>query len=406
MFLKSFKYFLIISVFLSSAAYGETLSLSQALENALQKNPDIISARKAFESVEARVPAALSLPDPSLGVEYEQVPLASGNWEDGMKMYTVSQMVMFPGKTFAEYDMVRAQSQMLLSRYQAKVLAVQSEVKSTYYNLYLTDRTVSIFEEVSDYLLKIKKIAEAKYMVGQTMQSDVLQAGIEYLMLDNELATLAQERGMREIQLETLLGLSDPAALEIESDLTIPQTLETAAVLEETALKNRPELKEMAAELSMKGAAEQKARMDFFPDMMLGYKRRTAGSYDTMLSFSIPLYFWKQNYSLAASRLEKESSEADLSNMLNMTRFEVRELWVDAESSLRTARLYQESILPQSLQAFKVGLAAYQSGKADFANLLQLARTYKEARLKYYENQVMAGKALAKLNRLIGKEMM
>lgn len=408
MFLKSFKFLLslLMILFLSASfTYAELLFLSGAVKEALERNADVAAAKRIWESAKAKIPQALSLSDPRIGLEYEQIPSGVRDVEQGMKMIKAEQMIMFPGKIAAEYLMAGREAEMYSALYRAKVLEITSLVKSTYYNLFFTDRSIEIIEEIRDLLSKIKKTAEAKYIVGDVVQADVLQANIEYLIMENEFITLQQERKAGEAKLKALLNQRDEAAIETESNFNFPKTLEVVSEIEKTTLEKRPELLAMKAEFEMKDYAHLKSKMEFFPDTMLGVRKRVTDGWDAMLSFSVPLYFWKQSYGIRLVGLEREAAEAAYNNMKNMTIWMLKESWVMADSARRTVKLYEDKIVPQSSQALKIALAAYQTGKVDFQTLLNIERGYKEAKLKLYENQVNYGKALAGLERIIGGEL-
>lgn len=399
--------FLIIAgiiAFFPSFANAAPLSLQDAVNAARKQNPDIASYKAAWESVKAKVPQTLSLDDPKIGIEYEQAESLS-NLESGMKMYTASQMIMFPGKIYAEYQIAAASADMWKYRYKAKELEVLNQTKSSYYDLFFADRAIAVMKEVKDYLLRMKKIAEAKYIVGTVIQADLLQTNIEYLLANNELTSLMQERDVLESKLKAFMGVNDNATLETDSSLEVSATLESLASLRNLAQENRPELLAMKAEIAMKDSSHLKSKMDFFPDFDLGVKKRVGDGWDAMASISVPLYFWKQGYSVSSVGFDREMAKAALHNMVNMTSWEAAEAYVMAEAAKRTYLLYKENIVPQSQQALNVVLIAYQSGKADFQTLLQVERMYKESKLKLYENQVSLLKAFAGLERITGKEI-
>jgi len=406
MFLRNFKFpIILLIIVLTSAAYAEKLSLSDVVRIALEKNPDLQAARSQKEAVSAKIPQVLALDNPRVGLEYEQIPSGSRNPEDGMKMYTAEQMIMFPGKIYAEWQMANAEASMLSANYQAKVLEISAQIKSAYYDLFFADRAIEAMAEIKELLARVKKSAEAKYIVGQAVQADVLMANVEYLLMDNELTSLQQERQVKEAKLKALLNRSDEGPLETAATLNLPGTIEPAAALEKNALEHRPELLAMKAGLAAKDAGHLRSKMDFFPDTMLGAKKRVSGGWDAMISFSVPLYFWKQSYGVNSAGLEREAAEAAYNNMRNMIRWMVKESRVMADAARRTARLYEDKIVPQSSQALKVALTAYRSGKVDFQTLQNIERAYKEARLKLFESQANYGKTLAELEKITGGEI-
>ena len=401
--LKLLKSSIILIVFLCSAAGARELSLSAAVKAAVLNNPEIAASKSSLDAAKAKVPQMISLQDPRIGLGYEQIPSGSRNLEDGMKMYTVQQMLMFPGKIYADYRMAANEAAMFDRRYKTKILEISSAVKTAYYDLFYVDRSVGILKEVKELLEQIKKSAVSRYTVGAVPQTDALLANIEYMVMSNELRIMRQEREVKESELKSLLNQIDAASIETSAALTLPGDIGKEDDFRNDALAQRPELLEMKAQIEVKDAQSLRSKMEFFPDLELGAKKRVSDGWDAMISLSVPLYFWKQGYGISASASEKNALEASYKNMKNMTIAEVKEATVMANTALQAVRLYEKGIIPQSLSAVKVSLSAYKSGKIDFQTVLQIEKTYKEAKLKLYESQVKYGKALAKLERLTGK---
>src|SRR3989338_3637581 len=307
----------LIVILYFAPAWAEQLSLKEAVETARKNNPDLAAARAKWEAAKVKGPQVLSLADPKLGLEYEQIPSGSRNPEDGMKMFTAEQMIMFPGKIYAEWQMAARESDFFGARYRAKLLEISSQAKAAYYDLFLVDRSLKIISEVKDLLSKIKITSQSKYTTGAVSQTDYLQANIEYLMMNNELITLGQERKVKEAKLRSILAAQGEGTIETEAELAFLGSSGAAADLEKAALEKRPELLAMKAELEAKDAGQLRSKMEFFPDLDLGVKKRVEDGWDAMLSFSVPLYFLKQSYGLAAAGLEREAAEAAYKNMQN-----------------------------------------------------------------------------------------
>jgi len=68
-------------------------------------------------------------------------------------------------------------------------------------------------------------------------------------------------------------------------------------------------------------------------------------------------------------------------------------------------RLTETSLLPQARVNLQAALAAYETGKVDFAALLEAERQVRQARLTMLNAQVEAQMRLAEIERLIGDEL-
>src|SRR3989339_204957 len=90
---KWIKYGLVflLIIFIASHAQAEKVPLAQVIKEALDSNSEVLAARSKWESAREKIPQMLSLDDPKIGLEYEQIPSGSRNLADGMKMYTAKQ---------------------------------------------------------------------------------------------------------------------------------------------------------------------------------------------------------------------------------------------------------------------------------------------------------------------------
>jgi|GEM_PF-3337490 len=402
MSLKNCSRILLAFIIIQAGAFAKSMDIKEAAGLSIKNNPEVLSCSLSWQAAKAKAVSAVSLDDLRLSLEYEKIPSGSRNLEDGEKMYKAEQMVEFPGKIYAEYLMAVKDSDAKKALYDGKAAEVSSRAKSAYLDLFYADRAVEVLSDIKTILLSAKRSAIARYTVGGSPQTDALMANIEYLAADNELLVMRQERKAKEAVLKSVLNITEAGTIETTAGLDLPKEIGKEADHSSSALSRRPELAAMKAEAEMRDAEVLKNRMSFFPDIGLGVKKRVNDGWDAMFSISVPLYFWKQGYKTVSSGLDEDSVSASIRNMRNMTISEVSEAYVEAVNALQTARLYQREIIPQSRDAYKVSVSAYKGGRIDFQTVIQIERTYKEARLKYYESQVRLGKALAMLDRLKG----
>ena len=126
-------------VLLSVCAEAKTLTLKEAVQTAIKANPEIKAYKATWESAKAKIPQAVSFPDPQIGLEYDQIPSGSRNPEDGMKMYTAEQMIPFPSKIYTDWQIANSLADEASALYRSKALEIISDVKSAYYDLFFLD---------------------------------------------------------------------------------------------------------------------------------------------------------------------------------------------------------------------------------------------------------------------------
>ena len=75
------------------------------------------------------------------------------------------------------------------------------------------------------------------------------------------------------------------------------------------------------------------------------------------------------------------------------------------ESAQRTEQLTRDELLPQAELTYQAALAGYETGKVDFATLLEAQRQIRKAKLDRVKAQVEARVRLAEIERLLGEDL-
>ena len=77
---------------------AEPLTRSEAIRLALERNPEVIVARKEWDAARARVSQARALPDPELELEFEELPGRFSLGQFGERNIGATQTIEFPVK--------------------------------------------------------------------------------------------------------------------------------------------------------------------------------------------------------------------------------------------------------------------------------------------------------------------
>jgi outer membrane protein, heavy metal efflux system len=75
------------------------------------------------------------------------------------------------------------------------------------------------------------------------------------------------------------------------------------------------------------------------------------------------------------------------------------------DAARRTEALIKTQLLPQSELSLKSVVASYETGKADFAMLLDAQRQIRKARQELLKTQVEAHMRLADIERILGEDL-
>jgi outer membrane protein TolC len=190
--------------------------------------------------------------------------------------------------------------------------------------------------------------------------------------------------------------------------LPAPAKLDYVA-LEERARARNPML---SAEVSRIQAAEKNRELTLknrYPDFTFGIVpnqvQNSVKQWDLMMEVNIPLQ-------QSSRRSQEREAEAMLSAARSRRDATANQLLADLSENLagldaarRTEMLSTDSLLPQSELTFKAALAGYETGKVDFATLLDAQRQIRQARLNQIKAQAEGQARLAEIERILGEDL-
>src|SRR5215471_4718844 len=165
--------------------------VSALLDEAVQSNPDILAARRAWQAA-TQVPSQVStMPDPQVTVQHLSVgsprPFAGYSSSDFAYIgLGVSQDLPYPGKLKLRGEAAERDAGVTRQKVESVTRSVLVQVKEAYLQLGYIQASLVVLDRNDKLLEQIEKIADARYRVGQGTQQDVLKAQLERTKLQLE----------------------------------------------------------------------------------------------------------------------------------------------------------------------------------------------------------------------------
>ena len=410
----------LVALALSPMVRAQEAKLGSSVEGLLQaardRNPEIASMRFDADAAAERVAPAGALPDPKFRTELrditrmgEQNPtLLPGRV--GSTRYVLMQDFPWMGKRGLKREVAESQAQAARSRAAGAWVELAGKIKTTYAELYYLDQNDRLSREILDLMARLEKVAQVRYAGGLAAQQDVIRAQVEQSTMRNELIALDAERRQLQSKLNALVGRPTSeilAAPEQIRALPSPEQVSFAA-LEGRARMNNPLLR---TEESQIRAAEKNRELTYknrYPDFNVGISpiqyRGSIKEWELMVELNIPL---QQDSRRAQERESEAMLAAARSRQEVVTNQVLADLYANVagfESARRSLALTTESLLPQSELTFRSALAGYQTGKVDFATLLDAQRQIRQSKLNQIKAGVEAQKRLTEIERIVGEE--
>ncbi len=412
---------LILALGLWNSAFADDASLGRTVDGLLDyarnNNPEYSSMRHEADAAGERVTPAGALPDPRLRIELmditrmgEQSPTLNPS-RVGSTKYTISQEIPWYGKRDLKREIAEIEADGARGKARGAWADIAARLKSAHAQLYLIGRNEAISREILDLMVQLEKTAQARYAGGLAMQQDVIRAQIEQTAMKNELIMFDNEARMLTARINTLLArpASAPLAMpEALKPIPAPAKLDFVT-LEERVRSRNPRL--FADDAGIRSAEKKRdlAYKERYPDFMVGVSPvqfdSSVKEWELMVEFNIPLQqssrraMERESESmLAAARSRKDATANDLLG-------ELAENLAAIEAARRQEQLVATTLLPQAQMTFSSALASYESGKVDFAMLLEAQQQIRKAKLSQIKAQAEAQVRVAEIEKLLGEEL-
>jgi outer membrane protein TolC len=388
------------------------------LNYAREHNPEFAAMRYEADAAAQRVQPAAALPDPVLRTELMDFT-NKGTDKDasllpsqvGSTRYTLMQSVPWFGKRDLQRGAAEAQVAQANGQTAATWAELSGKIKSTYAMYYYLSGSERLARETLNLMGSLEQIAQTRYANGMGAQQDVIRAQVEQTDLHAELIDLEKEQHHTHGRLNALLSRPAMAPLAQPAQLRpLPAAAQLDYPLLEAKLRARnPQLQIADARIQSAEKNRDLAYINRYPGFTLGVAPTQSGntvkSWDLMVELNIPL----QQASRRSQEREAEAmlaaSGARKEALLNQMLSDLSEGASGIDTARRTESLVTLRLLPQAELTYRSALAGYETGKVDFATLLDAQRQILKARQQRLKAQFEAQARLADIERLLGEEL-
>lgn len=395
------------------------LDLDALIQEALKNNPNLSVLRARLSALEAKIPQAGALDDPSFRFEASNIPLSnfdlnrtpmSGN------QLMVSQKLPLPGKQRARERAAQFATDAVAWQLRDRERAIANAVKQPFFSLAYLTRAIAITQKNRVLLQDLVRIARTKYAVGKGLQQDVLKAQVSLSELDAQLIGLRAKKQLAEARLNAVLNrsLQSPIGAPPDTIGLSPAPL-AADALHKIADEARPSLHAMARWVAMWRANVEVAQRDYWPDVTLNlsYRQRGFAPKDPgrdFISFGVgiqvPIFARrKQRQQIAEARANLREAEAREAAERQRIHYDIQRLVIEATQHRENAELFRTAMLPQAEQSLASALSGYRVDKVDFLTLLDNHMTLLNFEIAYYRHVIAHEKRVADLEAVVGRPL-
>lgn len=395
-------------------------SVESLLDYAKARNPEYAAMRLEAEAARERVYPAGALPDPMLRTELQNVTnfgAESGTnfnllpGRVGSTKYTLIQSLPFWGKRDLKREATEAEADVAQGKAGVTWTEQAARIKATYAQYFAAVKLVSLTREVIDLIDRIEGIAQARYAGGLVPQQDAIRVQVERTAMRSELIQMETESIYAQSRLNGLLARPAQSTLAAPERLRpIPAVARLDYVTLEERLRGRnPNLFADDARIR---AAEKNRDLTYrnrYPDFTLGISpiqtRNRVNMWELMFELNIPLQQESRRSQEREAEKMIEATRARKEATANQLLADLSENLAGISAARRVEMLAQTSLLPQAELTFSAALAGYETGKVDFATLLDAQTQIRKAKQDVIKAQAEQQARLADIERLIGEDL-
>jgi outer membrane protein, heavy metal efflux system len=390
---------------------GPTLTVDQAVAEALEANPDIRAAVRRVSLAQIKTTTARSLDDPMLMVRDWQTPLRKP-WDlnQAQLMFMVQQTFPNREKRGMRARVAGDSAELAAADLETMRQEVVAQVRKTCADLTRNADALKVHDHQYALLKEALAAALAEYTTGKVSQADVLRAQMAVTRLNEHMIELEQERDSTRAQLDALLGRRPDEVVEISGSYSEPAAVPSIEALESAAIEHRPELAALRKQIAAAQDESHLARMATKPDFTvgLGYMLMPTGStfrnaYMAEFSMNMPR-FNRDRHDQEAKQADAATAvtQAELDTRITAVFLEVRQAQIDLFAAQKRVKLYRDTLLPQADAAFKAATAAYQHNRAEFGSLIDSQNLLLDIQTAFYNAEAAVDTGVARLERATG----
>lgn len=369
----------------SSNAQQLQLSVTQAVNKALEASPDRAVIQAQRDSLLAKKRRALSPVSPRLGIGFGDLAGPPTRENANIRTYQLSQSFGFPGKGLIDSKGFGLDAAAADSDLAAKDLEVTRIVKSAYYDLWLSRRKLDLNATRRESFETILAIAKKRFVKETTTEVESLSTQVALENVTNERADFVALERTAESALDILLGEPTDKALSIESPPTPEISINRSRELLRNALLSKsPSLRAFDARIRAASSRVTVAQMAALPDFTLNAGTNNLGGFAGGVQLTIPLwYFFNEQEGIDSAKKDRLVTEAQLEVQKRTLLLAFESRLNVLESQWQKLQTYKTRTIPTAERAYQVALRNYRFGKVDFATLTNATNNFINARIDY-----------------------
>ncbi|MCC5821665.1 MAG: TolC family protein [Phycisphaerales bacterium] len=373
---------------------------------ALYHSPEVEAAYQRWRAAAERLPQVSALPDPRANLRY--------SFMDDEAILGLMQSFPWPG-TLTSREASAAHAAMAAWRdLEAVRLAVAERVLISLHELAFVDAAIRITDENLELIRSFEGVVRSRYRVGAGSHSELIRVQVELGQMEDRFAELRALRPVYVAELNAVLNRAPLVEIRPVSQLPGLRVVGDVSSVIALAQRTNPTLLALDQRREEQRMLAEAARKDGLPEFSVGIDymfyeghvvNRTGAGYPVMVTMGMSIPLWREKYDAGvrealARRLAVSSERSSETNLLSAS---IHRAWFEHTDAHRRVHLYEHTLIPKAEESLHASLAGFRAGETSFLDLLDTERTLLELAIAAERARADRGKALARLNTLVGE---
>lgn len=390
---------------------ARSLTLQQAIAEALQRNGDMRVAQRSVDLQRALAKGSLSIP--RTDVTFSRGQINTPTVSDAL--WNVSQRLDFPTvyraqANLAKENVRRSERGVAITRN-----ALVARVRGAYLDLQYLQGKQRLLKKLDSIYVRLDRSSRLRFEAGESTRLESVTSTTRAMRIRNALEQNLADIAIAQRQMQVLLNTAD--TVRIADSVLVASDLPAAT---DTALLERnPELARLDQEVKVSQRATQLEKNRLLPDVLLGFSSHTfrgtlpiSGSGQPytgrdrfsfyQVGFGLPLFSGSPRSRIAAAKVTESIARTQLDWSRVVLKGELQRLVEERAKMQQTLRYFETQALPQAALITANSDAAFRGGDISYMEHLQNLTLAGDIETESLEALYRFNKAIIEIAAIVG----
>lgn len=380
----------------------QILTLDEAIEGALNKNPGLEASSLTIEQKEKLEKTAFNIPKTSFYTGEEEVnPNTS---EAVQSVIGISQSIEFPTTYFNRRKLYEKETDLAKANYTVDKYQLKKDVSSAYYNWGVALKKRQFYRYLDSVYRRFYEAAVLRFETGEASSLEKLTAKGKQEQVRLQLEKAQADYTAYKNNLERWMNRKI-------SDQTVPEEIKNGALpiysLSDSLPESNPLLKIQKSQIELSEREIKLQHSQFLPDFNVQYAKQqvngTSGFYAWQVGVDIPIFFGSQRGKIQGAKVNKDIQERKYQDLQLQVTSSYNNLLLQIRQLQKQLEYYENEGLPLSEQLLKNADLLFYTGEIGYVEYIQNIDSAVAIKIAWMDTLLSYNETILELNYLTGK---